>query len=253
MPDDGATVDAIKMGEGEGPMPPEFDLLAHGLSHARESLEGLEDPEEDIMPVLLFTGPYGMGVMPLLDMEDDAAKDALAEMMTTTLACSRADQALMITCSWMVHATKPKGDKSLLDVMPSEHPDRVEVITAMYMTAGEKTESITSAVIIRHPDKPPELGPWDTTIAGKGDDDSFKIGGRFGDAIHMGFNFVEGMPPPLIEILDEGWAAGEQEQLIERFHKVFTGFLAAMDKFAGDTDAAAKAMREGRADAPGDE
>jgi len=236
MPDDDeVTLDVKKVGEGSGPMPQEFDLLKHGLDHARECLESLKEPDDDILPVLMWIGPYGMGVMPMLDMADDDAKDALAEMMTTSLACSRATEALMITCSWMVTAKSKDGDPTILNVMPSQHPDRVECITAMHMTGDKKHESMSSAVITRYPDKPPELGEWDTNLS---DDDEFQIGGRFGDAIHMGFTFVNGMPPPLVEILDEGWALGEQEQLIKRFHRVFHGFLAAADEFRAGAEEA---------------
>jgi hypothetical protein len=257
MPDEEDLVDVKKVGEGSGPMRPEFDLLKHGLEHSREAFATLVDPEDDILPVLMWLGPYGMGVMPMLQMEDDEAKDDLAEMMTTSLACSRATEALMITCSWMVKAQGEKGEKpttkSAMDILgcqPSQHPDRVEVVTAMYMTSEKKRESMSSAVITRYPDKPPELGEWETNMA---DDDEFTIGGRFGDAIHMGFNFVVGMPPPLIEILDEGWAAGEQKQLIERFHKVFRGFLAAADQFQEGAESVREDLKKEGGDAPGDE
>jgi hypothetical protein len=228
--DDQPVVDVQQVGEGTGPLPEDFDLLKHGKEHARESLEGLEDPEEDILPVLLTTGPYGMSVMPLLGMGDDDQKDALAQMMTTLLAVSRATQAVLITTGWMVAAKSAEGDKHLLDVMPSQHPDRVETITAMYMTDGSKPETMAHAVITRHKDKPPKLGPWTNNLAGlDADDKPVSIGGRFGDAVHMGFNFVAGMPPQLVELIDAGWAANEQEDLIKRFHNVFTQFVADME------------------------
>jgi hypothetical protein len=36
------------------------------------------------------------------------------------------------------------------------------------------------------------------------------------------------MPPELIEIIDEGWELGKQQELIERFRKVFRAFLSDM-------------------------
>jgi hypothetical protein len=36
------------------------------------------------------------------------------------------------------------------------------------------------------------------------------------------------MPPELIEIIDEGWELGKQQELIERFHKVFRALLSDM-------------------------
>ena len=203
---------------------PEFDLLNHGLTHARECLESLKEPDDDILPVLMWIGPYGMGVMPLLDMTDDEAKDGLGEMMTTMLAVSRATEAVLITCSWMVMA-KNKEEYDAMDVMPRDHPDRVEIISAMYAAAIPDTDSMSSGRITRHPDKPPELGEWKTDMG------DMRIGGRFGDAMHMGLDFAKDMPEELIEILDAGWELGEQEMLVERFHTVFQGFMQAMDNF----------------------
>lgn len=204
---------------------PEFDLLEHGLTHARECLEALTKPNDDILPVLMWLGPYGMGVMPLLDMTDEKHKDDLAEMMTTSLACSRATEAVMITTSWMVKAVDPGGDGALLNCMPSEHPDRVEAITAMYVTHESNKDAMASAPVIRAPRTKPQLGEWSRDMA------DMRVGGRFGDAIHMGMDFAANMPDELIAILDEGWRDGEQEDLIKRFHKVFRTFIKSMDAF----------------------
>jgi hypothetical protein len=54
------------------------------------------------------------------------------------------------------------------------------------------------------------------------------LGGRFGDAIHIGMDLAANMPPELIEIIDEGWELGKQQELIERFHKVFRALLSDM-------------------------
>jgi hypothetical protein len=54
------------------------------------------------------------------------------------------------------------------------------------------------------------------------------LGGRFGDAIHIVMDLAANMPPELIEIIDEGRELGKQQELIERFRKVFRAFLSDM-------------------------
>jgi hypothetical protein len=212
-----------------------YPLLDHALEHARSCHDDLTDPEEDILPVLLWVGPYGMGIMPMLEMGDGEQKDQLAAMMTSSLACSRAVQAVMITTSWMVAAPPPDSDeekearkgKGFVDIMgcmPSEHPDRMECVTAMHATLEDGKDSMSHAVVTRYPDKPPTLGEWQ----GRTETMQSKIGGRFGDAIHLGMKIATDMPPEMIEILDAGWRDGEQTDLISRFHKVMTGFTPEM-------------------------
>lgn len=211
--------------------PATYPILKHAMDHARSCAADLTEPEEDILPVLLWVGPYGMGIMPLLEMGDDDAKDAIAAMMTTVIATGRAAQAVLITTSWMVSAPRDedgKPKKSAMDamggVMPSQHPDRIEAVTAMYASLAG-TDSMSHAVLTRYPDKPPTMGEWE----GIDEPMSAKIGGRFGDAIHMGMDLATQMPPEMIEILDAGWKQGEQNDLIERFHKVLTGIVPEIE------------------------
>jgi hypothetical protein len=204
-------------------------LMQHAMDRARESVAELEDPEDDILPILMWQGPYGIGLMPITEMADDAQKDQLAEMMTTVLAVSRATEAVMQTTGWTVKVAAPDGKlpPRALEPPPSQHPDRIECITVMHHTA-EKRDSMRSAVITRYPDKPPELGDWG--LMGLPDsEEPIQIGGRFGDAVHRGFEFSEMMPQELADIIDEGWRENKGQEMIERFHRVFTGFTRLVD------------------------
>lgn len=201
----------------------DFDLLEHAQLHARECLEGLEDPDDDVMPVMLWLGPYGMGIMPMLDMSDQEAKDRLVGKMVTALAVGRATEVVTITTSWMVSVeTTPELRKGILDVMPSEHPDRVENVVITHV--DEESDGMTSAVITRFSDKPPTLGDWTCMDFGR---EPVRMGGRFGDAMHLGLDLVKSMPPELVEIIDDGWALGRQDELITRFHNVYSQFAKA--------------------------
>lgn len=211
---------------GSQGVPDDFDLLKHGMEMARDNVKDLTEPGEDILPVLMWLGPYGTGVMPLLDMSDDAAKDDLAAMMTTALAVSRAREAVQTTTSWAVQQQLDDNTRrGVVDVRPSEHPDRVECITLMYMKPEDGADKMVRGDLTRYDDKPPTLGEWQIDDSGPMD----RIAGRFGEAIHMGMDFAAEMPPELVQIIDEGWAEGRQGNLIERFHNVFVQFAAAMD------------------------
>jgi hypothetical protein len=193
---------------------------------ARKSCEDLETSDDDIMPVMLWRGRYGDGMMPMVPMGDDRDKNRIASMMTTVLAVSRADIAATITTGWMVKVHRePDSDSDPLEslnCMPSEHPDRVECINIVCIRRDGK-DSMSSAVLTRHLDRGPDLSEWETIL------DGLEIDGRFGDAMHLGMHISDGMPTDLVEIIDEGWRDGQGEDMIRRFHKVFTGVQVLND------------------------
>jgi len=216
---------------GQHAVPEGFDLLEHAKGHSRDAAEKLTEPNEDIMPVLMWIGPYGLGVMPLLDMSSDEAKDRLSHVMTTVLAISRATEAVQVTTSWAVLAKMPDDgtfdrDNPLDGVKPSQHRDRTEVVCLMHMTPDGQPDAMVHGKITRDDGKPPALGEWNDF---GGEDAIERVGGRFGDAVHMGMDLVVGMPPQLVQIIDEGWELGKQEELIQRFHNVFAQFTEVMD------------------------
>jgi hypothetical protein len=196
-------------------------LLDAAKAHVRKAFADLEGPDDDIMPHFLWLGPHGLGLMPLYMMSDDAAKDEIAAAMTASLAVSRATEAMLVSSSWVV-AVDPAtvDDKLELQRMkhgfpkqrPSEHPDRMEMVALVHSTrAGSR---MTHALLTRYPDKPPTLGEWETGELSKLE------AGRFDRAAALGLRFVREMPPEMIDIIEEGWADGQQEDLITRFMKV---------------------------------
>jgi hypothetical protein len=203
---------------------PMADLIEHAKEKSRESCEELTGPEDDVMPILLFLGPRGLGVMPLgTVMADEDSKEEGALWMTASLAVARAEQAVMVTTAWMV--TRERDDPNLdaenarmLNGPVSEQPDRTEHITLM--CSDIERDQMIHAPITRYPDKPPTLGEW------VDEDYADRLGGRFGDAINLGLKIAKEMPPEMAEIVDEGWEDGTSSDLVERFVKVarqFTG------------------------------
>jgi hypothetical protein len=198
------------------------DLLKTAKFLARKSCEDLETPDDDIMPVMLWRGRYGDGMMPMVPMSDDRDKDRIASMMTTVLAVSRANIAATITTGWMVTVPDDGTGQPELNCMPSEHPDRVECVTIICVRRDDG-DSMSSAKLTRHPDRAPDLAEWETVLR------HLEVDGRFGNAMHLGMHLSDGMPADLVEIIDEGWRQGRGEDLIRRFHRVFAGMKVLND------------------------
>ena len=201
---------------------PEFDLIEYAKEKARDNAESLDGPEDDILPIMLWVGPHGIGFMPLHEgMRSDKTKEAIAPVMTATLAVSRATAVVMTTTAWMVVAPRVEVGDPFKDVeFPlSENPDRSEHVVLMCVKEGK--DILTSAPVTRYPDRPPTLGEWDSKPLGIKDGDNARAGGRFGDAMHLGIDFANNMPPELIDIIEEGWRDGTQDDLIGRFLKVY--------------------------------
>jgi hypothetical protein len=203
---------------------PEEDLLEYAKRNAVEDVSKLDNPEDDILPVFLWMGPYGGGLMPCIPMRSNQDKARIAACMTASLVVARATECVFTSTSWMVEMergpdeTGPDVADPLAGMMPSEHPDRVEVITIMYF--GKNHTALAQAKLTRHQDRLPDVGPWNQWSA-----EVIKVGGRFGEAVDRGLRMVEEMPEQMVEILDEAWAAGEQEQMITRFLKVAGQFV----------------------------
>jgi hypothetical protein len=195
-------------------------LFQFAMDRAREDVTELKEPEEDIMPVFLWTGPHGTGLMPLLGMRDGAAKDRIAGAMMAAIVVSQAAEAAMITTSWMVKMNQhpdEHGAPTVWDgVMPSQHPDRVECITVLH--ADQRSCSMGEAELTRYPHRPPDLGEWNVWS-----DEGMKMGGRFGEAMGHGLQMVQESPPAMVEIIENAWLDGQEQDLMQRFLKVWSG------------------------------
>lgn len=198
------------------PVPTDFNMLEHAKTVSRSNVEDLTEPEEDPLPILMWVGPYGVGLFPLTSMVDEAAKDELATWMTTMIAVSRATEAVMTAASWTVNVPEATpNNPNPTGIVPSEHPDRIETVTLMYVNATGDGDLMVRGDLTRYPDKPPTMSEWEECYS------NVRLGGRFGDAIHMGFDLCSGMPEELVSIIDAAWAKGDQEDLMKRFRTIF--------------------------------
>jgi hypothetical protein len=194
-------------------------LLESAKEHARDAVAALTEPDADIMGHFLWVGPHGLGLMPLYMMTDDDAKDGIAQAMTASLVVGLADEAVHLTSSWlaMVDPADPTVNvkRGTTTVQIADRPDRREVVTLMHCTREQIT--LWSAPMIRYPDRPPTMGAWETIGEPLKPED---VRGRFGAAINRGLAMVPLMPPAMVAMINEGWAAGEQQELIQSFMNV---------------------------------
>jgi hypothetical protein len=202
------------------------DLVEHAKTHSRECVEGLTDPDDDIMPILLWLGPHGPGLMSMGElMKDDEAKDKLARWITATLAVGQATECVTVTTGYMAMVDRDDPDvdvsRGTVTTPIRERPDRTEAVILMCSDRRGRG-GMVHAPLTRYPDKPPTLGDWIDSRLEVGP----KVGGRFGEAMALGLEIVREMPPELVEIIEEGWEIGPEavQNLIERFVNVAEGF-----------------------------
>lgn len=210
------------MTEIEQEPPPGFSLIEHAKTVVRKEASELEGPDDDIPPMFLWLGAHGYGIMPIADlMKGDEEKDKLTVVMTAALVVGRATEAIHISTAWMAQVDTSTLSPEELERMkqgyanprPADRPDRIEAVVLTHITTD--TDSLVDARVTRHKDKPPELGEWETRSYETG-----SLGGRFGDAIHLGLSMVKELPPELIDIIKEGWEVDRQAELMNRFIKM---------------------------------
>jgi hypothetical protein len=198
---------------------PTFDLVADAKAKSRQVFEGLTEPDEDIMPVMLWVGPHGPGLMPMIPMDDEHAKDNVATWMTATLAVAQATECVSINTAYMAMVPKDDPDVNFeaatVTTPVRERPDSTEQVVLMCMSRRGKGGGMIFAPVTRYPDRPPTLGEWTEMISEVGPG----MSGRFGEAMALGLQIVREMPPDMAQIIGEGWKIGPEavQNLVERF------------------------------------
>lgn len=191
----------------------DFDLVAHTKSAARDALNSLEGPEDDILPVILAHGPHGLAIVGAPMPADEDGKSELAEHITARIAVQQATEAAMVCPAYM----------TTVDPATGQLGERVEHVVLLHCHSDG--QNAWSARVTRHDDRPPDMSIWE-------DWGTAAVIGRFADAMHAGLAYARTSRdnPEMQEILDAGHREGKVDRLVELF-------LAAKDAMKGKQDA----------------
>lgn len=179
-------------------MSSEFDLVAHAKSAARDALNSLDDPEDDILPVILSYGPRGLDIMGTVMPNDDAGKASLADVMMAKIAIAQASEAAMICTAYV----------SKVDTETRVIASRQETIVLVHCTVHG--QQAWTADITRHSDRPPDMSIWRELGSGA-------VAGRFAEAMTNGLAFAGTVDSDIQEILDAGYKEDRVDDLVRMF------------------------------------
>lgn len=117
------------------------------------------EPDDDIMPVLFLRHGDEVtvaGIDPsFMNTIEDKDKLALAYIPIMVMQ-TKAEEFAFVTAAWTVKLPPERKDE--MDIAPSEHPDRVEII--MINTGDSEHQGLHSVVVDRHESSAPTLQEW---------------------------------------------------------------------------------------------
>jgi hypothetical protein len=172
----------------------DFSLVQHARMAARDAVNALTRPEQDILPMLMTYGKRGLGIAGI-EMPDDDGRDRVAKMMVATVAFTEAAEVAFVSTAWM-------SNSESVGVRPRDDPQRVEKVVLVHWSGGG-VSTMYAADVIRHDNRPPDLGQWEE-MGGE-------MGGRFGDAVELGLRLAKTVDdvPGLAEIIEKGWETSD--------------------------------------------
>ena len=191
-----------------------FDLVKHIKQAARDAVNSLNGPEDDILPVVLTYGPRGLSILGGTMSADEDGRDELAEEITARVAVQQATEAAMVCAAYV----------SMVNVQTGEVSPRQETVVLMHYSAdADAAPQAWTAKITRHDNRPPDMSVWEELGEGA-------VAGRFAEAIMHGIEFAKtrhdiGMQ----QILDDGHNEGRVDELVEMFRRVRAATMKGND------------------------
>ena len=194
---------------GLEPVPSGFDLTQHAKTAARDAVNSLTDPEEDLLPVVLSYGPRGLGIMGGAMPADNAGRDAMANLIVARLAIDQAEEAVMICMAYLTVLDKVDGHVKC---------NRQETVVLMH--CDNDSQSAWTAKVTRHDNRPPDVSIWEDISGGTDSKDaSVYAGGRFLEALSEGLAFAKSSAalPEMQELLDAAHREDRVDDLVALF------------------------------------
>jgi len=113
-----------------------------------------DSPDDDWGAICVLECERERVFVPLFFDNDDEKETIATRLIPMAMLRLKPWMVGTVISAWTVHTT----DLDEIDVRPSEHPRRIEVVTLSAITLDQ--EQFWMARIRRFPDKPPELGKW---------------------------------------------------------------------------------------------
>ena len=173
-------------------------IITMTIDQVKGMVEGMREilkPDDDWVPTLFLEKGSEVAIVALMIMEDEAQKDVCANIMQMLVKRTNPDSACFVSTGWRgapIADNQFADDEDMLEAYrqgwippPSIDPDKVEIVIVIIIDK-DTTSTMAYGDIIRHPDKPPEIKKW--KIIGP---DKLAVRGRFGEAIHKGFEMAD--------------------------------------------------------------
>jgi hypothetical protein len=176
----------------------EFSLVRHAKRSVRDSVYDLRRPDQDVLPVFMTYGKRGLSFAGIELPDDEGRRDQIAKMMAATVAYTEASEVVFICTVWM---SPPLDGAITRATRPRDDPKRMEKIMLLH-SHSDGTSTVHAADVIRHDNRPPDLGQWEEVEG--------PMGGRFSEAIELGLQLTKTVNevPGLAEVIEQGWQSG---------------------------------------------
>jgi hypothetical protein len=149
------------------------DLLSVAKEAVGEIQKSFTQPDDDWIPVVMIQS--GDAILPVvMQISDD--KESTGKSLENLLRNTGAEQAVLISSSWVVSFT---GSNEVPEFIPvRDQPDRKEVLVLTHATRD--SIEMVMADIERHKSSAPTLGSWSAPM------DGLFVQGIFPDAMRLG-------------------------------------------------------------------
>lgn len=154
-------------------------------------------PDEDFMPRALIRTIKDELVSITISMpESDNGRDELKWVVMAQIVMHGGLEAVFASCAWAVMGASCDAIGS---TMPSQHPDRREVVILAHATRVSKRAAISE--LTRHRWAAPTMGAWE----------EFDAEGRFVHMLEQGLLLARDAPPELRRLVETAEELGQWE------------------------------------------
>jgi hypothetical protein len=184
-------------------------LAEDAQQHIERMMQELSG-DEDFLPFMTIKDREDRVVLAGLVMpQDPDEKDQIANMMTALCMVHRGVEVIFASSSWMVYRGSGDPDPYQTGQPLSKHPDRIEMAFVVVVNIDGQC-AMHSAPLIRE-NNMVGVGMWSST-----EPSAAKVAGRFAEAIHVGMELGQQLPPEVCEYIDsEARKEGRLESLVQ--------------------------------------